>query len=88
MSLLSVAAPLASVICSLGTVSGRMRDFTTGGTVGAAGSTGVLAQRAAEVNCVTRRALEALSELGPDDVRNTLRSLDFIPEKDIAIISK
>lgn len=49
-SLVTVAAPFARVIWSLGTVRGRIKDLTTGGTVGAAGSTGLLAHRAAEVS--------------------------------------
>lgn len=73
---------LTNVICSLGTVNGLIRDFTTGGTVGADGKTGELAHRAADVNCVTNLALDILSFVcpGPEDVLNTLRNLDFIPE--------
>lgn len=80
ISLPMVAAPFANVICKRGTVRGLIRDLTTGGTVGAAGKTGLLAHSAADVNCVINRALDELSALGPDEVRNTLRSLDLIPE--------
>lgn len=71
-----------NVIWRRGTVSGRINDFTTGGTVGADGKTGELAHNAADVNCVTNLALEILSLLwpGPEDVLNTLRNLDFKPE--------
>lgn len=72
---------LTKVICSRGTVSGRINDFTTGGTVGPDGSTGVLAHKAADVSCVTKRALEKESLLlfGPEDVLNTFLNLDFKP---------
>lgn len=68
------------VISRRGTVSGLMRDFTTGGTVGPDGRTGELAHSAAEVSCVTNLALENAS-CGPEDVRNTFLSLDLKPEK-------
>lgn len=71
-----------SVICNLGTVSGRMSDLTTGGQVGPDGRTGELAHRAADVSCVTSLALEKVSCVGLEDVRNTLLSFDFRPGTD------
>lgn len=78
---------LTKVICSFGTVNGRMRDLTTGGTVGADGRTGVLAHNAAEVSCVTNLALENASSLrpNPEDVRNTFLNLDFKPTKMVPV---
>lgn len=43
------------------------------------GKTGLLAQSAAVVSCVTNRVVENVSEDGPEDVRNTFFSLDFRP---------
>jgi hypothetical protein len=48
-----VSPDVAGVTCTLGTVSGLIRDLITGGTLGV-GRTGELAQRAAVVSCVTR----------------------------------
>lgn len=63
-----------------------MRDLTIGGIVEAVGKTGVLAQRAAEVSCVIRRALEMLSLFAElEDVRNTFLNFDRNPEKGVAI---
>lgn len=64
-TLMLLKSPLlfTKVICRRGTVSGRINDFTTGGTVGADGKTGELAHNAADVNCVTNLALEILSLL-------------------------
>jgi hypothetical protein len=58
-----------------GTLSGRRRLLTVGETSLVFGNTGLLAQRAALVNCVTREKL--LSEL--EEVRKTRRILDLKP---------
>ena len=44
----------AKVTCNRGTLRGRKRDLTTGGTLRVSGRAGVLAQRAAVVNWVTK----------------------------------
>ena len=80
MGAVSLVGVPTSVICSFGTVNGRINDLTIGGTVGPDGSTGLLAHKAADVSCVTRRALDKSFVFGPEDVRNTLRSLDFKPK--------
>lgn len=60
---------------SCGTLSGRRRLFTTGGTSLAFGKAGLLAQRAALVSCETKEKFRS----GPEVVRNTLLIFDFNP---------
>ena len=72
------------MICSLGTVNGRISDLTTGGTEPPPGRTGVLAHNAADVSWVTNRALEKASDDGPEDVRKTFFSFDLRPGTKLA----
>lgn len=59
-----------------GTLRGRRRLFTTGGTSLDFGNAGLLAQRAALVSCDTNEKLRS----GPEVVRKTLLIFDFNPE--------
>lgn len=61
-----------------GTLNGRRRLLTTGGTSLDFGRAGLLAQRAALVNCETREKFLS----GPDVVRKTFLIFDLSPEDD------
>lgn len=65
-----------SVYLNCGTLNGRRRLLTTGGTSLDFGRAGLLAQRAALVNWETREKFLS----GPDVVRNTFLIFDFSPE--------
>lgn len=65
-----------SVTLNWGTLRGRRRLLTTGGTSLDFGKAGLLAQRAALVSCETKEKFRS----GPEVVRKTFLIFDFSPE--------
>lgn len=75
-----VSIQVTSSYLNCGTLRGRRRLLTTGGTWPFFGNAGLLAQRAALVNCETK---EKELRSGPELVRNTFLILDFKPVEEV-----